>query len=42
MKYPMYAKKNEAKFKKKKFNTQNWETTEEVKMNVAKVKSIRR
>lgn len=29
MKYPMYAKKNEPKFKKKKFNTQNWETTEE-------------
>lgn len=29
MKYTMYAKKNETKFKKKKYNTLNWETTEE-------------
>lgn len=29
MKYPMYAKKNEPKFKKKIFNTLNWETTED-------------
>lgn len=29
MKYTMYAKKNETEFKKKKFNTHNWETTEE-------------
>ena len=29
MKYTMYAKKNEAKFKKKKFNPSNWEKTEE-------------
>lgn len=29
MKYTMYAKKNEPKFKKKIFNTLNWETTEE-------------
>lgn len=29
MKYTMYAKKNEPKFKKKKYNTLNWETTEE-------------
>ena len=26
MKYSMYAKKNEPKFKKKKFETLNWET----------------
>ena len=29
MKYPMYAKKNEPKFKKKMFSTLNWETTGE-------------
>ena len=29
MKYTMYAKKNEAKFKKKKFDVLNWETNEE-------------
>lgn len=29
MKYPMYAKKNEPKFKKKLFNPMNWENNEE-------------